>query len=118
MLFYRPHTATRYKFEEYQSPTSKVIGGSFYGDSEAQRGQLLPMTAQSALERTGAQQDRPHEWLWDGQGDNIENDLLVIAGRWFVVCSPQEIFDAEPITAHRRCVVKEIEPSEISHPEV
>lgn len=78
------------------------------------------MTAQAALERTGQEQSRPHEWLWDSPVDFNPGDLFILGARAFRVTSPQEVYDAEPITAHRKCVLTEIEPAPVfdSNPEL
>lgn len=118
-LFLKPHTATRWKAEDYVSATLSV-GGVLYGDPVDVRGQLLPMSAQAAFDRTGEAQERPHEWLWDSAVDFTFGDIATIGERTFRVSSPQEVLDAEPITAHRRCVLSEIQESPVheSNPEV
>ncbi len=112
--------ATRYKAADNVHATTLVAQGVYFAAPVVQRGQLMPMTAQAALERTGVQLDRPHEWLWDSALDNEVGDLLIIAGRWFIAKAPQEILDAEPITQHRRVVLAEIdpEPAQSANPEI
>ena len=112
-LFLKPHTATRYVAEEYVSE-SLSVGGVLYGDAAQVRGQLYPLTASVAIERTGADRSRPHEWLWDDGTMFSVGDLVKVGDRWFRVSDPPQIFDAEPVTAHARVVLEEIEPGPVT----
>lgn len=107
MLFRNPHIGFHYRAEDCVAPSLRV-GGTVYGDKYGLVGQLTPMTAQAALEKTGVEIDRPHLWLWSRDRDISVGDLLVIQGRYFVAARPQEVWDAEPVTAHRSVVLTEL----------
>jgi hypothetical protein len=110
---------TRYKAEDYVSE-SLTVGGVVYGDPASVRGQMLPMGASAAYDRTGLNLSRPHEWLWDSGDSFTPGDLVSFDGRWFRVASPSEVFAAELITRHVRCVMDEIEAEPVidSNPEL
>lgn len=112
-LPYKPHTVTRWKVDENVAASTLVVRGTYYAEADQIRGQLTPMTARAAMERTGVEMERPHLFMWDSGADIEPQDLLALNGRYFVASGPQEIWDAEPTTAHRTIMVEEVKPEPV-----
>ncbi len=104
---------TRWKVAENVSPSTLVVRGNYYTSAQTIRGQLTPMSAQAAMERTGVELDRPHLFMWDSADDIEPMDLLQSGGRYFVASKPMEVWDAEPITAHRTIALEEVKPDPV-----
>lgn len=109
MLFLKPHELTRWRGSEDVAASTYVARGVYYSDPVTLSGQVLPMTAAAAMERTGVEVSRPHELLWDSEDSVLPRDLLSLGGRWFCAIGAMEDYTAEPVTAHRRIVIEEID---------
>lgn len=115
MLFYKPHTATRYKARESIEAATLEVQGVFYESPVTVKGQLTPSKPNTHFDASGVELQRPHDWLWDTE-DNFEvQDLVQFGARWFTVEEPQQIWDAEPITAHRQVLLVEIDADLVNH---
>lgn len=110
MLHYKPQTVVHYAAAENISEATKQVRGVYFDDQTAIRGQLTPESSGKHFDpQTGTELDRPHLWMWDTDRDIKVGDLLKYGTRYFKVSVPQEIWDAEPITAHRTVIVIEID---------
>jgi hypothetical protein len=110
-LYYKPHTAIRWKAVESVETVTLEVQGIYYESPVTVQGQLTPSKPNTHFDQAGVELDRPHDWLWDTADDFDVQDLVQIGERFFVVSKPQKIWDAEPITAHRQSVLTEIDPA-------
>jgi hypothetical protein len=112
MLQYKPHLIeVHVPVEAVDAATYRVYGVE-YAYSATVSGQITPMTSSQSYDSTGVMVERPHQMMWD-EGDIPQGALVGHGGRWFVARAGQQIWDAEPITAHRSIVLAEIDASAV-----
>lgn len=109
VLLFRPHSFSVYRGSDTLEAGSAVrIAGVGYGLVWAGSGQLTPMSAQAALERTGVEMDRPHLLMFGGEGAILPGDMVGCGGRWFEVMRPVEVWDAVAQVACHTVVLSEL----------
>lgn len=114
MLFYKPHTATRYKAVESVSGSTYLVRGIYFDQPVTVKGQLTPSKPGVAFTAEGVEVQQAHDWLWDTADDFEVNDLVQVGERFFMVALPQQIWDAEPTTAFRQVVLEEVDAETVT----
>ncbi len=108
-LAYKPHTITLYVPTEVINETTKRVFGNLFDFSGAFSGQVTPEGSQSAYEKAGVEVSRPHLVMWDSAHDVPVGSLMECQSRYFLSRASQQIWDAEPTTAHRTVMAEEID---------
>lgn len=113
-LFRKPHSVTRYKATENVNASTLQVRGTYYDNPVELTGQLTPEKSGVHFNPdTGNELDRPHMFMWDTDDDCEVGDLFKFGTRYFKASLPQQIWDAEPMTAHRLIVVEELLPGPV-----
>lgn len=113
MLQHKPHSVEIYAPVESVDGATYRVYGVEYAYSATVRGQVTPMSSSQSYDATGVVVDRPHQMFWDSDDDVEQGALVRLGGRWFMARSGQQVWDAEPLTAHRAIVIGEIDAAAV-----
>lgn len=113
MLFHTPHSVEVFVPVEAVDGASYRVFGVEYAWSCVLRAQVTPMASSQAFEAIGVDVDRPHLMMWGEEQDVPQGALVSLGARWFLARAGQQVWNAEPLTAHRSIVLAEIDASAV-----